>query len=103
MRETSEVESVLRHALIFKDGEIAQLKQQLAAAEASGFKEEAELHRRQADDLTILVRRLCYQIKEENSTKRLALDYLKRTGREASVLRDGEFAAINAAKEVNDE
>ena len=51
-----------------------------------------ELHALQAKDLEILVRRLCHQIKEENNVKRLALDYLKRTGREGSVLRDGEFA-----------
>ena len=88
-------------------GERISLRQRLAAVEARCFKiateaqtfhEEAEMYKRHSEDLTILVRLLCYQIKDdENSVKRLALDYLKRTGREASVLRDGEFANIKAA------
>ena len=73
------------------------------ASESQAFHEESEMYKRHSDDLTILVRRLCYQIKEENNTKRLALDYLKRTGREASVLRDEEFAAIAATKEGTNE
>ena len=46
---------------------------------------------RQADDLTILVRRLCHQLSPDNRVRRLALDYLQRTGRAGSPLRDDEM------------